>query len=155
MRSFNSLGLWDLVLRELDIEEVEGRERSRETGWTLLSGLDSSPPPAQLAGLCLVCSLRVEAASSLITPFFSPAPQPACPELFAPRCLLGADFSAWGHSPSLTPTHAYRTFFQEAFSDPQEQVRPPDFSHFTLYLSFVTLMYCFLSTQALFKVLSL
>ena len=49
MRSFNSLGLWDLVLRELDTEEAEGRERSRETGWTLLSGLDSSPPPAQLA----------------------------------------------------------------------------------------------------------
>ena len=110
MRSFNSLGLWDLILRELNREKAEGGECSRETGWTLLSGLDSSPLPTQLAGLCLVSSLRVDAASFLITPFFSPAPQPSCPKLFAPRCLLDADFSAWGHSPSLTLTQAYMTF---------------------------------------------
>lgn len=36
VRSFNSLGLWDLVLHELHIEEAEGRECSRETGWTLV-----------------------------------------------------------------------------------------------------------------------
>ena len=86
----------------------EGSAPGRLAG-LLLSGLDSSPPPTHLAELCVVCSLRMEAASSLIIPF-SLVPQPACPKLFAPRCLLRADLSAWGLSPSLTPTQAYMTF---------------------------------------------